>query len=61
MRGAKNAIGMDAWEEATTVLIYQRDDVHMNTDPNNFDILKKELQSDFILYKTDIARIMVNQ
>lgn len=61
MRVAKNAIGMDAWEEATTVLIYQRDDVHMNTDPNNFDILKKELQSDFILHKTDIARIVVNQ
>lgn len=61
MRVAKNEIGMGAWGEATTVLIYQRDDARMNTDPNNFDILKKELQSDFILHKTDIARIVVNQ
>lgn len=61
MRVAKNMTGKDAWEEATAVLIYQRDSVRMNTDPNNFDILKKELQSTFILYKTDIAQIVANQ
>lgn len=61
MQVAKNMIGKGAWEEAKAVLIYQRDSVRTNTDPNNFDILKKELQSTFILYKTDITQIVANQ
>lgn len=61
MQVAKNMIGKDSWEEATAVLTYQRDSVRTNTDPNNFGTLKKELQSTFILYKTDIAQIVANQ
>lgn len=60
LRVSQNTIGMDAWEEARTVLIYQRDK-SSTCDPADFKILKKELESGFVLCKMDLSRIVANQ
>lgn len=56
---AKKTIGNDAWEVASTVLIYQR---HRSL---NFEkaraAIKKDLESDFVLQRNEIHQLLANQ
>lgn len=55
---AKNIIGKDAWEDATAVLVYQRNAEIIRLNPS---VVMKELESEFILQKKDIPQFLANQ
>lgn len=55
---AKNIIGKDAWEDATAVLVYQRNAEIIRSNPS---AVRKELESEFVLQKKDIPQFLANQ
>lgn len=56
---AKKTIGKDAWEVASTVLIYQRHR-HLGFSGARAAI-KKDLESDFVLQREEIHQLLANQ
>lgn len=55
---AKNIIGIDAWEDATAVLVYQRNAEIIRSNPS---AVKEELEGEFVLQKKDIPQFVANQ
>lgn len=56
---AGNMVGEDSWELLTAVLVYQRErDLNRpKTDVDNFDILKQNIQSEFVFSVNDIRHV----
>lgn len=55
---AKNIIGKDGWEDATAVLVYQRNAEIIRSKPT---VVREELRGEFALQPKDIPQFVANQ
>lgn len=55
---AKNIIGGEAWEEATTLLVWQR---HSNGVIPDYPAVRKDFETEFVLGRADIPHLIANQ
>lgn len=54
---AKRILG-NAWDDATTLLVWQR---HSNNLIPNYDAVKEDLKTKFVLHRKDIPQLLANQ